>query len=157
PVRRLRILLAEDNAVNQKLAVRMLEKMGHQVVAVEDGRLAVERLQENEVFELIIMDIHMPEMDGYAATKAIREWESRRGGHIPIIAMTANAMAGDREKCLEKGMDDYVAKPICSKELERAIQHASEIGFNQSAEEPLMAKNGLTSADSADYLFQKSS
>lgn len=105
------VLLAEDNAVNQKLALRMLEKLGHHVFVVENGREALERAQLDSC-DLIFMDVHMPEMDGLAATVAIREWERNRGTHIPIIAMTANAMKGDMEMCLAAGMDAYIAKPV---------------------------------------------
>jgi signal transduction histidine kinase/ligand-binding sensor domain-containing protein/DNA-binding response OmpR family regulator len=127
----LRVLLAEDNRVNQILAVRMLEKIGHQVVVVDNGRLAVERLRADNAFDLLFMDVHMPEMDGFAATHAIREWERKRGRgkHIPIIAMTASAMAGDREKCLNQGMDAYMAKPFEREDLERVIQYASELSW----------------------------
>ena len=129
PARRLRVLLAEDNVVNQKLAARILKKMGHEVVIVENGELAVAQLQKGR-FDLVLMDIHMPQMDGYAATEAIRRWESSRGGHIPIIAVTANKMAADRDKCLTKGMDGYVAKPISAEAVSRAIQ----LAFNTIAE-----------------------
>ncbi len=123
----LRILLAEDNPINQKLAVKLLEKMGHEVEVANNGRLALDHLRNNHV-DLILMDVHMPEMDGYAATRAIRAWEMTRGmgEHVPIVAMTANAMAGDREKCLQAGMDGYVPKPISQKELAQAIREACE-------------------------------
>ena len=112
-----RILLAEDNPVNQKLAKLMLTKAGYQVEVADNGREAVEKYTASpEDFDLIFMDIQMPEMDGLAATKAIRKWESQTAQptsqNLPIIAMTAHAMKGDREICLEAGMDDYVAKPI---------------------------------------------
>ncbi len=112
-----RILLAEDNPVNQKLAKLMLTKAGYQVEVADNGREAVEKYTASpEDFDLIFMDIQMPEMDGLAATKAIRKWESQNAQptsqNLPIIAMTAHAMKGDREICLEAGMDDYVAKPI---------------------------------------------
>src|SRR5208282_6186300 len=113
---RLRILLAEDNAVNQTLAVRILEKHGYSVTVTGDGHAAVEAfLKEN--FDLVLMDIQMPTMDGYAATVAIRNKEKLTGGHIPIIAMTAHALKGDQEKCLASGMDGYVSKPIRTSEL----------------------------------------
>jgi CheY-like chemotaxis protein len=115
-----RILLAEDNPVNQQLAVRLLQKMGHTVVLSVNGREALRAL-EKEAFDLILMDVQMPEMDGFAATAAIREQEMTTSRHIPIIAMTARAMKGDREKCLEAGMDDYVSKPIHRKELNEVI------------------------------------
>lgn len=120
PVRGLKILLAEDNLVNQKLVMSLLEKNGHQVTVVADGYQAVTALQQND-FDLILMDVQMPGMDGLSATRSIRNKEEKTGGHIPIIAMTAHAMKGDRESCLNAGMDDYVAKPISKDELERAI------------------------------------
>jgi signal transduction histidine kinase/DNA-binding response OmpR family regulator len=117
----LRILLAEDNPVNQHLAQRLLQKRGHQVVLVGNGREALAAL-EMRGFDLILMDVQMPEMDGFEATAAIREKERISGAHIPIVAMTAHAMAGDREKCLAAGMDKYVSKPIRNKELFDAIE-----------------------------------
>jgi CheY-like chemotaxis protein len=107
----LKILLAEDSPVNQKLAVALLSKYGHQVTVVDNGREAV-ALSRRTKFDLILMDVQMPEMDGLEAAQAIREFESRGGQHVPIIAMTAHAMKGDRQLCLEAGMDDYVSKPI---------------------------------------------
>lgn len=120
---RLRILLAEDNRVNQTLAVRILQKRGHTVEAVENGRQAIEALGK-QPFDLILMDLQMPELGGVEATMLIREREKSTGGHIPIIAVTANAMVGDRERCLDAGMDDYVSKPIQVNELFAAIEHA---------------------------------
>ena len=107
----LKILLAEDNAVNQLLAVRLLEKHGHTVTIVKTGKEAVE-LFSLQHFDLILMDVQMPEMDGFEATAAIRLHERPTGSHIPIIAMTAHAMVGDRERCLASGMDGYTAKPL---------------------------------------------
>ena len=118
--RKLRILLAEDNIINQKLAVRLLENHGHQVVVAGTGWEALEAF-EREPFDLILMDIQMPEVSGFEATVRIRERERSRGGHIPIIAMTAYAMKGDRERCLEVGMDGYVSKPVQSSELFKTI------------------------------------
>jgi CheY-like chemotaxis protein len=120
---RLRVLLAEDNRVNQTLAVRILQKRGHTVEAVENGRQAIEALGR-QPFDLILMDLQMPELGGVEATMLIREREKSVGGHIPIIAVTANALAGDRERCLNAGMDDYVSKPIQVKELFAAIGRA---------------------------------
>ena len=113
PTRRLAILLAEDNAINQKFATRAIEKAGHSVVVANNGREAVDAL-ERASYDLVLMDVHMPEMDGFEATRAIREREraSRPSRRTPIIAMTANAMKGDRERCLEVGMDGYVSKPV---------------------------------------------
>jgi two-component system sensor histidine kinase/response regulator len=107
----LHILLAEDNAVNQKLAVRMLEKRGHTLVVASTGKEAL-AAWKRERFDLILMDVQMPEMDGFEATAAIRQAERLTGVHIPIVAMTAYAMSGDRQRCLEAGMDGYIPKPI---------------------------------------------
>jgi len=109
--RRLSILLAEDNIVNQKLAVKLLEKRGYRVVVASNGREAVDAF-EGKRFDLILMDVQMPEMDGIKATRLIREKEAEHGRHISIVAMTAHAMKGDREKCLAAGMDDYMSKPF---------------------------------------------
>jgi two-component system, sensor histidine kinase and response regulator len=119
--KQLRILLAEDNIVNQRLAVRMLQKMGHDVSVAGTGREALEALDKNG-FQLVFMDVQMPEMDGFQATRLIREREKIEGGHIPIVAMTAHAMKGDRERCLAEGMDGYVSKPINPDELHATIQ-----------------------------------
>jgi CheY-like chemotaxis protein len=116
-----RILLAEDNAVNQTLARRMLEKHGYSVVVVSDGALALEAV-EKECFDLILMDVQMPRMDGLEAARAIRQREKAAGGHMPIIALTAHAMKGDRDRCVEAGMDRYISKPIRMKELLEAIE-----------------------------------
>jgi two-component system, sensor histidine kinase and response regulator len=119
--KRLRILLAEDNLVNQKLAMKLLEKMGHRVWVAEDGKKALEALARG-IFDLVMMDVQMPAMDGFEATKIIRSEEKSTGKHIPIVAMTAHAMKGDRERCLEAGMDGYVSKPINLQELYDAIE-----------------------------------
>src|SRR5439155_2313844 len=121
----LHVLLAEDNAVNRKVAVRLLQKRGHTVVAVEDGRQAVRAL-DRERFDVVLMDVQMPEMDGFEVTAAVRARERFQGGHLPIVALTAHAMKGDRERCLAAGMDAYVSKPIEAEELcatlERELQ-----------------------------------
>ncbi len=116
----LRILLAEDNAINQRLAVAMLSRMGHQVTSASTGHEVMLKLKDDE-FDLILMDVQMPEMDGLAAASRIRLQERATGSHIPIIAMTANAMAGDREMCIAAGMDDYITKPINGNDLKQAI------------------------------------
>ena len=116
-----RILLAEDNAVNQRVALRILEKAGHGVTIAENGRVAL-RLLEEQRFDLILMDVQMPEMDGFEATAHIREREKRVGGHIPIVAMTAHAMTGDRERCLQGGMDGYLSKPIAAAGLLEMVE-----------------------------------
>jgi PAS domain S-box-containing protein len=118
--RRLRILLAEDNAVNQRLAVRLLEKQGHAVVVAGNGKEAL-RAVEGQSFDLVLMDVQMPEMDGLEATARIREWEKAGGKHVPIVAMTAQVMKGDREQCLQAGMDAYLGKPIQPAQLWKAI------------------------------------
>ncbi|MFH1998770.1 MAG: cache domain-containing protein [Planctomycetota bacterium] len=111
-----RLLLVEDYPTNQQVAMRHLRGAGYEVVLAENGRKAVEAYKRMD-FDLILMDIQMPEMDGYAATRAIRELESERGEKIPIVAMTANAFKGYREECLDAGMDDYITKPMRRKEL----------------------------------------
>jgi len=118
---KLRILLAEDNAVNQKLAVRLLQKSGHTVVVVENGQ-AVIGAWEQQPFDLILMDLRMPGLSGVEAAELIRAQEKTSGAHIPIIALTASAMSGDRESCLKAGMDDYVSKPLQVKALFDAIE-----------------------------------
>ena len=119
----LRVLLAEDNPVNQKLAERLLEKRGYKVVVASNGRQALRAL-EKERFDLVLMDVSMPEMDGLEATRAIRAAELKTGSHLPIVAMTAHAMKGDRERCLDAGMDGYVSKPIQAKELFEVAEQA---------------------------------
>jgi CheY-like chemotaxis protein len=116
----LHILLAEDNVVNQVLACRLLEKHGHSVVVAGNGRKALEALDKQK-FDLVVMDVSMPEMDGFEAVAAIRTREEKTGSHIPIIAMTAHAMKGDCERCLAAGMDAYISKPIQPNELIQAI------------------------------------
>jgi len=118
---KLRILLAEDNAVNQRLAVRLLEKRDHAVTVVNDGREALAAL-EKENFDVVLMDVQMPQLDGFEATALIREREKATGGHLTIIAMTAHAMKGDRERCLAAQMDGYVQKPIKAEELFKEIE-----------------------------------
>jgi two-component system sensor histidine kinase/response regulator len=116
----LRILLAEDNRVNQRVALHTLEKQGHTVVVVGDGQAALTALAQAP-FDLVLMDIQMPILDGLAATAAIRAQEQTQGTHVPIIAMTAHAMRGDRERCLAAGMDGYVTKPLKAADLAAAI------------------------------------
>jgi PAS domain S-box-containing protein len=117
----LRVLLAEDNAVNQKLATRLLQKRGHEVTVANNGREALAAL-ENESFDVLLMDVQMPHMDGFEATAAIRTREQLTGAHLPIVAMTAHAMKGDREKCLQMGMDAYVSKPLQARELLEVVE-----------------------------------
>jgi two-component system sensor histidine kinase/response regulator len=116
PCRAWNVLLAEDNVVNQRLAVRILEKHGCSVSVAPDGREALRR-HELQPFDVVLMDVQMPQMDGFEATALIREKERQTGKHIPIVALTAHAMSTDREHCLRAGMDDYISKPIRAKEL----------------------------------------
>jgi signal transduction histidine kinase/CheY-like chemotaxis protein len=118
---RVRILLVEDNAINQTLAVRLLEKRGYSVSVAADGQAGVEAFDAGG-FDLVLMDIQMPRMDGFEATAAIREKEKGTGGHIPIVAMTAHALVGDQERCLAAGMDGYITKPIRTVELFNIIE-----------------------------------
>ena len=121
---RLRVLVAEDNRVNQVIAVRLLEREGYQVEVAGNGREAMDRLHRNP-FDVVLMDVQMPEMDGFEATAAIRLKEKEHGSHIPIIAMTAHAMKGDRERCLSSDMDGYVTKPIRIGELLEEIRRVT--------------------------------
>jgi two-component system sensor histidine kinase/response regulator len=133
----LRVLLAEDSLVNQKLAVGLLKKWGHSVVVANNGREALAALESQDC-DLVLMDVQMPEMDGLEAAVAIRVWEKRSGRHIPIIAMTAHAMKGDRERCLEAGMDDYVSKPIRAHQLLETMENVlgEAPGANKPDESP---------------------
>ena len=120
--KKIKILLAEDNAINQKLALRLLEKFGFKADAVASGEEAVKALEMID-YNLVLMDIQMPVMDGYEATKAIRDPNSNVINHdVKIIALTAHAMKGDREKCVEAGMDNYLAKPIKPEELYNILE-----------------------------------
>jgi two-component system, sensor histidine kinase and response regulator len=119
-VRPLKLLLAEDSLANQKLAVGLLSRWGHSLDVVDNGRQAVAAVQNGQ-FDAVLMDVQMPELDGLQATRVIREWEVPRGTRIPIIAMTAHAMKGDRERCLDSGMDAYVSKPIRPHDIAEAL------------------------------------
>jgi CheY-like chemotaxis protein len=116
-----RVLVAEDNVVNQRLVERLLQKQGHRVVVVGNGREAVNAL-ERESFDLVLMDVQMPELDGFQATAVIREREKVSGRHLHIIAVTAHAMKGDGEKCVAAGMDGYITKPIQAESLTQAME-----------------------------------
>jgi two-component system, sensor histidine kinase and response regulator len=130
----LRVLVAEDNAVNRKLVTKLLEKRGHGVISVENGREAIASIESAiEPFDLVLMDLQMPEMGGFEATHEIREREKQTGGHLPIVALTAHAMAGDRERCLAAGMDAYLAKPIDVDELIVTIEHIGSGVPNESS------------------------
>ena len=134
-----RILVAEDNIVNQKVAVRQLLRLGYAADAVATGGEALEAFHRID-YDAILMDCQMPEMDGYTATRLIREAETN--GRIPIIALTANALEGDRERCIEAGMDDYVSKPVYEAKLSEVLK-AWTIG----ARPPLDPTTAATVAD----------
>jgi two-component system sensor histidine kinase/response regulator len=145
----LRILLAEDNVVNQRVAIGLLSKAGHAVTLAENGRLALEAL-DHATFDLVLMDMQMPELGGDEAIAAIRERERRRGGHLPIIALTAHALKGDRERCLAAGADEYLAKPVVPAVLHERIaaivpafqQPAAAAVFDRSRASALLARVG---------------
>jgi PAS domain S-box-containing protein len=141
--RPLRILLAEDNVFNQRLAVGLLEREGHSVVVTGDGHEALAALQR-EAFDLVLMDVQMPGLDGLDATRIIRQRESGLGQHLPIVAMTAYAMKGDRERCLDAGMDAYVSKPIRASELYAAL--AATVGESNKEVDP-QEEGPATAAD----------
>jgi two-component system sensor histidine kinase/response regulator len=122
PERRLDILLAEDNVVNQRLAASLLERRGHKVTIATNGREAL-AASEWHTFDVVLMDVQMPEVGGFEATAAIRARESEGGPRLPIIAMTAHAMKGDRERCLAAGMDEYLTKPLDSRKLCILVEH----------------------------------
>ncbi|MDZ4404267.1 PAS domain S-box protein [Prosthecobacter sp.] len=131
----MKVLVAEDGHVNQLVSSRMLEKRGHIVTLASNGQEAIDFFK-SESFDAILMDVHMPGINGYEATIAIREIEQTTGGHVPIIAMTANAMKGDRERCLSAGMDDYIAKPLRSAEL---FQIVEQFALRPAAQGPARA------------------
>jgi signal transduction histidine kinase/DNA-binding response OmpR family regulator len=146
--RQLRILLAEDNAINQCLAVRMLERAGHSVVVAANGRKAVQAAEQGD-FDVILMDMQMPEMDGFEAAAAVRAREARAGrkSYIPIIALTAHALKGDREKCLAAGMDGYVSKPIRANMLFKVIEEVVPMTTHTPQTAPPVAAVTPTAAD----------
>ena len=144
PVPPRRVLLVDDNAINRRVALGLLQGRGHQVVMVENGQEAVNALAEQE-FDVILMDMQMPVMDGYEATAAIRNREHQTGGHIPIVAMTAEALKGDRERCLEAGMDDYVSKPITPAEMFRAVERFPAVCLSLDVESQVAPECRTTS------------
>jgi CheY-like chemotaxis protein len=133
--RKLRVLLAEDNPINQKLGVRLLEKHGYSVTVANDGGEAVAAVKNAE-FDLVLMDVQMPNMSGLEATAAIRALERGTGRRLPIVAMTARAMKGDEERCLEAGMDGYLAKPIQPDHMMDVIERITS-PVNEAAESVL--------------------
>jgi len=130
--RPMRILVAEDNPVNQELALHLLERRGHSVILAENGRLALEAVGKHN-FDLVLMDVQMPELGGLEATQAIREREKTSGAHLPILAMTAHAMQGDRERCLAAGMDGYIAKPLNPKKFLETVEAIGAGGASANA------------------------
>ena len=142
--RHLRVLVAEDNPVNQAVVLRMLEKMGHSPVLAHNGREAISMLAEKE-FDLVLMDVQMPEMDGLTATQKIRQRETQTGSYIPIVAMTAHAMKGDKERCLAAGMDGYITKPLSSLRIEEMIETMFSSGFGT----PNVVSSGAQTATSS--------
>ena len=147
PQRSLRVLLAEDSPVNQRVATAMLEKWGHRVAIACNGRQAIAMFPK-EPFDLVLMDVQMPEMDGLEATQAIRQYEQSNGGHVAIVALTAHAMKGDRQRCLSAGMDAYVTKPIRSKELVRVISEVTTES-ETPADEKSVSDDSPTAIDGA--------
>jgi signal transduction histidine kinase/DNA-binding response OmpR family regulator len=153
---RARILLAEDNIVNQKVAMHLLTKLGHQVKLVENGLQAVMAMEQDE-YDVVLMDVQMPQMSGFEATSNIRSMEKKHGKHTPIIAMTAHALHGDREKCIDAGMDDYISKPIHLKQLQLTLdKHIISISATPSSFSPgVIEINGTVSYTSNDFdIFQ---
>jgi PAS domain S-box-containing protein len=152
----LRILLAEDNVVNRAVAAVILEKCGHSLVHAANGRQALEA-EAREAFDLILMDVQMPEMDGFEATRRIRESEQATGHHTPIAAMTAHAMAGDRQRCLAAGMDHYLSKPLMKAELLALLELIPAGRKRAATETPLTAPNGTRPPDALQLLAHESS
>ena len=158
----LHILLVEDNQVNQRVASHILSKQGWKHQIANNGREALEAL-DREKFDLVLMDIQMPEMDGWQATSAIRRSEELSGRHLPIIAMTAHAMKGDRRRCLDAGMDEYISKPIQSEELVRVVKlfantnGASKLGTSarSATRPPFERKKALAQLDGAEQVLQE--
>ena len=152
-----RILLAEDGAINQQVAVRLLEERGHSVVIVNNGRAAVEQVAA-QPFDVVLMDVQMPEMDGLEATAAIRQTEVQTGGHVPIIAMTAHAMKGDRDRFLAAGMDGYVAKPVRPHELYAAVEGGgpnAEVGLPAPVEVPFEWDSALENVGGDEAMLRE--
>ena len=151
----LRILLAEDGLVNQRIAMGFLEMRGHQVTVATTGVEALAIL-EKQSFDLVLMDVHMPEMDGFEATTTIRAREQTTGRHLPIIALTASAMKGDRERCLEAGMDGYVSKPFNAKELFEAVENCVSNATTEGTENTESASVFSVSSVSSVVALDKS-
>jgi two-component system sensor histidine kinase/response regulator len=151
--RRLRVLLAEDNIVNQRLATLLLNRLGHDVTVVNNGQEAVDSIGRNK-FDLVFMDVQMPEMDGITATGIIRDTERLQDGHIPIVALTAHAMVGDREQCLAAGMDGYLTKPLAKEKLIAEIQRiVDRFGVGATAVDEPVQEERVNRAELEDRIF----
>ena len=150
----LHVLLAEDNKVNQRLAVHILERLGHKVQVAKNGREALELLEKSS-FDLVLMDVQMPEMGGVEATQCIRAMEAERGGHVPIVAMTAHAMAGDRERFLAAGMDEYVSKPISQERLREVVRSIGRPPQPRPAPSLAPSQGGVPAAPSKPLPFDR--
>jgi len=148
---RLQILLAEDNIVNQKLATSILEKAGHRVILAPNGAEALRKWRESQ-FDLVFMDVQMPEMDGLEATRQIRAAEQATGKHTPIIALTAHVMKGDRERCFAAGMDDYISKPFQKQQLLSALDRLAQAGACEAARHSREQTATAELIDSAELL-----
>jgi len=148
---RLHILVAEDNPVNQKLAISILEKAGHQVTLAHNGLEAVRRWNELQ-FDIVLMDVQMPEMDGLEATRQIRSAEEAMGKHTPIIALTAHVMSGDRKRCFAAGMDDYISKPFQKQQLLSAVERLSQPEQSAATRHPIQQTSIATVIDSSELL-----
>ena len=152
-----RVLLVEDNEINRRVAVGLLRTRGHQVVVAENGLVAVNTLAD-QTFDVVLMDMQMPILDGYEATAAIRHREQQTGGHIPIVAMTAEALKGDRERCLAAGMDDYISKPIASAALYRVVEQFPAHGLPEAEKSltPPPVGSASTSSPSSPFVTDDS-
>jgi CheY-like chemotaxis protein len=130
------VLVAEDNPINQKVLQHLIERRGHSVEVAASGRETLRLLDERE-FDLVLMDVQMPEMDGFETTREIRRRERQTGNHQTIVAMTAHSMSGDRERCLEAGMDDYLSKPVSIQQLERLLDRIGASRAEETAQLPM--------------------
>jgi CheY-like chemotaxis protein len=152
PRRRLRVLVAEDNAVSRKVVSKLLQKRGHRVTAVENGRAALNAIDAagKSAFDVVLMDLQMPQMGGFETTRAIRDHKSARVRRLPIIALTAHAMQGDRERCLDAGMDGYVSKPINVADLMAAVE-----SFDSAGTAAVRQLNQLSASTRSSTLFDE--